>query len=530
MKRIISMTLAVIMIFGTLVGCGDKNGGKSGDKKTLTVGLPQASTVTEYDDNAFTKYIEEALDIDIEFVLFSNASEAMNQLSLMCAAGDELPDVLVGFSNMSSLMMYQYGEDGFFIDIKDLIEEYGEEFNSHMDQLPEEEKERVMNYITHPETGAIYGLPTYSSVTISDYLQQQMMINQTWLDAVGMQKPTNVEELYNVLKAFKEEDPNGNGREDEFPMLSASIYRYIINAFVYYDSDYPLNITDGKVWSPVITNEYRESLKYLRKIYEEGLIKFSVNASDAKNSISGDGTDALVGIWSGNPMSDINHSSQVLDQYVVLEPLADATGKGGYIVERQKDLLLTGFITKDCENTELAMRFLDFCYNDEAVTRRRHGEIGVNWEYAEEAQPSMFGTQSTIRVLNSDLFTAGNATWGSFLPNIYTNENYLTIASTEPGIDAETARILNGQTELMETWRQPEEKAFSLGFTLDEQTTLDSIGGTISTTITEYFSLFITNELDPSNDADWKEYLDKMEASGLSKQIKIYQTAYDRKN
>ena len=94
---------------------------------------------------------------------------------------------------------------------------------------------------------------------------------------------------------------------------------------------------------------------------------------------------------------------------------------------------------------------------------------------------------------------------------------------------ADVARIYGDMTKTMENWQKPEAVVAGLAFTLDEQRELEKMGGTILTTISEYFALFVTDEKDPENDADWKEYVDKMEKSGLSQQIKIYQTAYDRK-
>lgn len=48
------------------------------------------------------------------------------------------------------------------------------------------------------------------------------MINKTWLDKLGLKVPDTIDELYNVLKAFKERDPNGNGRLDEIPVIEVS--------------------------------------------------------------------------------------------------------------------------------------------------------------------------------------------------------------------------------------------------------------------------------------------------------------------
>ncbi|MBQ7485097.1 MAG: extracellular solute-binding protein [Oscillospiraceae bacterium] len=527
MTRVMGFVLALMMVLGLLSGCGGNGGSQSSGKK-LTIGIPQSGMVTDYYDNSFTKYIEEKLGAEVEFVLFSRASEAMNQLALMCAAGDELPDVLVGFSNMSGSLMYEYGQDGFFIDLKDLIDQYGTEFKKHMEALPQDEYDRVMDFITKPDTGAIYGLPTYAAVDTDDYVQNLMFINEQWLNELNLEAPTNIDELYDVLVAFRDEDPNNNGRADELPMLSPAIYYWVINAFVYFDSVNPYNITDGKVWAPTMSEEYRQALAYLRKLYSEGLIKFDSPAADAKNTISGDGTTARVGIWCGYPTTSLNHSSQVLDQYVVLAPLADETGKGGYLVERPNDLLLTGHITKDCKDPELAMRFLDICYEDGSVTRRRWGEEGTNWVWVDEAEPNNYGGLSHIKVLNSDLFGSNNVTWGSFLPNIYTDENYLVIASTVPGFDKENSRLCTAQVELARTWRQPTEKVTSLKLTLEERAERETINGKYTTTLSQYFGLFLSGKLDSSKDADWNKFVSDLEACGVTRLVEIYQAAYDR--
>lgn len=536
-KQIMSLLLAAVMMLGVLAGCGSSTdqsssapSGSAGadEEKVLTVGIPQSAVVTDYYNNSFTRYIQDKLGAKIEFVLFSNASEAMNQLALACAAGDELPDVLVGFSNMSGSLMYEYGRDGFFLPLNDLIEQYGTEFKAHMDALPQDEKERVMDFITKPDDGVIYGLPTYSAVTISDYMQNQMYINRQWLNNLGMEAPKTIDDLYDVLVAFRDEDPNNNGRADELPMLSPAIYYYVINAFVYTDANYPYNITDGKVWAPQVSEEYRQALAYLCKLYDEKLIKFDIPAADAKSTISGDGTTAKVGIWCGNPQTDTNHSCEVLDQYDVLEPLADATGKGGFVVNRPRDLLITGHITKDCEDTELAMRFLDLCYEDGAVTRRRHGEEGTNWVWSEAEEPNIFGGMSHIKIIDSDLFNSNNVTWGTLLPSVYTDLNYLTIASTS-GIGKEYARMLHAQTELTKTWPTPEETIVNLKLDLGERAERENISGKMSTTSSQYFGLFLSGQLDPENDSDWGRYVADMEACGMNDLIAIYQAAYDRR-
>ena len=532
LKRLACLSLAGIMALGTFTGCGNSTGSKdNGGKKTLVVGIPQNSDVLDHNDVTFTTYVEENLNIDLEFVTFSYGEEANNQLTLMCAGEEELPDVLVGFSSMGNKLMSQFGEDGYFIDLKDLIEKHAPTFKEQMEKLSQDEQDRIWNEMTSAVDGKVYGMPTYSAPVLSDYMQNMMFINQDWLEAVGMQNPSNTTELYEVLKAFKTKDPNGNGKSDEIPMYRSGIWNYVINAFVYYDVEHPLNVTDGKVWSPVVTDEFRQALIYLNKLYKEGLItdqSFSSNSTDMKALISGEEDLATVGIWYGHPLSDTNSYMQTLDQYDIMNPLADETGKGGYVVVRPNDLLLSGYITRDCEDTETAMRFLDFLYKDESVTRNRHGEKDVHWEYAEQAEKSMFGTDTTIRYLSSDEFSG--AVWGVHLPNIYTDENYLTIAEHGTTKSGATSRLLSAQTELMTTWRQPEELSSGLAFTPEEDEKMDKIDATLTSYSLENISLFIVGTHDPNSDADWNEYVKTMEEYGLSDKVAIYQTAYERAN
>lgn len=532
-KQIVCLFLAVIMVLGTMVGCGKKEGSGSkndGEKKTLVVGIPHNSSVLDHQDVTFTKFVEESLNVKLEFVTFSYGAEANNQLTLMCAGGDELPDVLVGFSNLGKRMMAQFGEDGFFMDLTELIDEHAPTFKSQMEKLSKEEQEIIWQNMTSTVDGKVYGMPTYSSCVMSDYMQNMMYINQDWLDAVGMQMPTNTTELYEVLKAFRDKDPNGNGRADEIPLYRSSIWNYLINAFVYYDVNHPLNVTDGKVWSPVVTDEYRQALIYLNKLYSEKLItdqSFSDSSTDMKALISGEDEVATVGVWYGHPVSDTNSYMAVLDQYASMNPLSDETGKGGYVVVRPNDLLLSGFITKDCEDPETAMRFLDFFYTDESVTRNRHGEKDVHWEYTEEKEKNIFGGMSNIKILSESDYES--AMWGIHLPSVYTDENYLAIVDRSTERSTESARLLNEQTQIMTSWKKPDEVATNLLFTTEEDDELDRIDATLTTFALESLSLFITGDKDPNSDADWNEYVTTMEEYNLSKKVEIYQAAYDRK-
>ena len=526
-KRLISMLLVLVMVLSLFAGCGKKEA--KGDN-VLTVGMPQNASITSYEDNALTKYIEKELGIDIQFKFFaSGASEQLQQLTLMCSGNETLPDVLCGFISMKQSTVNQFGEDGFFIDLTDPIEEYGVHYKEQIAKLSAEEQKTIKEMGTNVNTGGFYGMPLYSSTTVCDYMQNQMVINKTWLDAVGMSVPTTVDELYNVLKAFKEKDPNGNGKDDEIPALSSNIWLYIINAFVYYDAENAINITDGKAWDPVETPEFRQAIIYLNKLVKEGLLSelsFTAGATDMKNLVSGTGTAARVGMWCGHPELSTTVSSKVVDQYVSLPPLQAATDLGGYGVQRPNSLLYSSFITKDCEDIELAMKFLDFFYTDEVVTRVRHGEKGVDWVEGNGA--SSFMTDSTIEIKNPNALHNGNSTWGHNCHGILTPDNYLSIAQTGTGRWAECARLLAENTKTMTEFKKPAEVAVNLVYTEEEYETLIDNQAPRNSFVNESISLFSLGNQDPSSDAEWDKFLKTLDDYENDKLVKVCQSAYKR--
>lgn len=541
-KRMISIILVCCMLVGMVTGCGSEKKSKesgssyNGEKVTLTVGLPMSSNVTDFDDNAFTNYIEESLNMELEFVAFTtDASEYTKQLSLMVSADEELPDVLWGFYGLSHYTAREFGEEEYFIDLKKLIDKYAPNYKEQYQKLSKEDKLRVDEKGINPSNGAIYGMPLMGTPVI-DSVQNAMYINQTWLDKLGLKAPTTIEELNVVLEAFATKDPNGNGQLDEIPMFSRTgtsydITAYLINAFLYYDTDNAFNVTDGIVWDPSSSEEYRQALIYANDLCNKGYLSelsFTLTAaSEYIALITPTDNVAKVGIWCGNPVSMTNSTTEILDEYVAFDVLGDETGKGGYTVIRENDLNFCSFITADCEKPEAAMRFLDFFYKDETVTRMRHGEKGVDWEEAKGT--NVKGDPATIKVLDSTAFFKGNSTWCRNGNAILTPGNYIAIAEEGTGRQAECDRLTRESWKIVEGAKVPEEVLGTLVYTTEEYDARSEYAGLYTDQVQKARSRFISGDKDPSNDGDWKEYVSSLKNLGQTELLEIAQQAYDRK-
>ena len=532
MKRLISGLLVMVMLCGLLAGCGGKKDDVSTEGAKLTVGIPQKSTITDYDNNAFTQYLEEKTGINIKFSYFSStASEYKQQVALMASSGDELPDVLMGFKDFGTRLISDYGEDGYFLDLTDLIDEYADVYKEKYKTLTDTQKRYVQLKCGAMDSDALYAMPRVDYVMI-DQIQSLTFINQTWLDAVGMQMPTTIDELYAVLQAFKTKDPNGNGQADEIPMPGKTqIINYLMNAFVYYEEKHPYNVEKGDVYAPFTTDEYRQGLQFINKLVKEGLysdLSFSITAStELKNMYTPADGVAKVGIVMGHPVSYMDTSNEVAGQYVALGALGDETGKGGYYVLSDDVVYPGAMITSYCETPEIAMKFIDCFYEDETITRMRHGEKDVDWVEGEEGTDT-YGNKVTTYVKNSVAYSEGSQTWGFVACGILTPENYSSKAVEGNETAERRSQILKGSADLMTSSNIKEDTVRNLSYTIDEDDANEKYASTITEYVTSSRDEFIIGTKDVNNDADWKSYLAQFDELHLDDIVKIKQDAYGR--
>ncbi len=582
--RILAMLLCLTMVIGIFAGCkkeetkttdapettadapagtDETTGGADvevqrlplvaeGEDNVITIGLKKATTVEDYDTNAFTLWLEETTGVDIEFVYFaSDNSEAATQLALMVSGGEELPDIIWDLG-LDQTVMNEYGEDGYFIDLTDYFADpdLAYHFNEVMDFIREEIGEgvadNILSYAVNPTDGAIYAFPEYQESGV-DKCATIVQINQEWLDAVGMEAPTTVEELYDVLVAFRDNDPNGNGKQDELPIWGGvdryrgNILQWIINAYVYCNDRYFFNAEDGQLWEPYTTDEYREALIFINKLIDEGLLSeqsFSMaDDSEMKAILTPEDGVAIAGIAGAHPTLSYTQDNELVYEYTALAPLQSATDIGGWSPFMDASYFYQTAITEDCENPKLAFKLLSFLCSEEAMVRMRYGEQGVDWDYAEEGYTSVNSGSPIYWVTYTNVYGAqNNQTWNNMGSTMMT-----TVSKGVSSADAlvpddvitwteQRSSISWGCRRLIDANKHPDEVVFKIIYTADENEEISEISTNLQSYVKEARALFATGVLDPNSDADWQTYLDNLEAQGLSTYIEVSQDAYDRMN
>jgi putative aldouronate transport system substrate-binding protein len=209
MKRLLTVLL-VAFIALPMVPCLTE------EVPTFVITLSPSTLVTDFEDNYYTNWIEDTYGCNIEFQFLPTGSDSRSKLNIMVAGGDSLGDILF-VEGLDKATIMNYGDAGAIYDLKEFFDKY----DTNLENLAAEIGEDLMTAVT-TATGEIWGYPVYYPET-NNMTKYRAWINQTWLDNLGLTMPTTTDELYNVLKAFKEQDANGNGDpNDEIPMLGCT--------------------------------------------------------------------------------------------------------------------------------------------------------------------------------------------------------------------------------------------------------------------------------------------------------------------
>lgn len=567
MKRLFAMFLALCMALSLAACGGDKeptstkdpsapagtvgaNTGyqgelplvKEGEKAKITIGVVAHNRVSDYEDNAYTKWLEEQTGIDIEVQVFSGTqSEAATQFALMAAGNDKLPDILFRFSGIKKPEAQQYGRDGYFLDLTEYMEKYSYYWNESLDTVLADDpsvKDVMLQLAKDPVSGGMYWLPTMEDVPL-DTPKCHTWINTAWLDAVGMEAPNTIDELYDVLVAFRDQDPNGNGKKDEIPMIGrTNIYRdivhWLLNAFTFTDDTYRYSVdANGVVTGQADSGEYRQALIFINKLVNEGLLSpltWTQSAAELKALINPEDNVYTCGIITGHADVEFEVGGDSIFAYEPLKPLADATGKGGYGPRTYYTLNNSTFITESCQNPELAFKLLDFMCSQESALRQRWGEFGVDWTWTDEGTTGNLGGQAKLKILNSTQFsTDNNRSW--HLVNTISSERYweyeTDFSNTEDWDTVRVLKLVEGFDNYLEAG-MPKNYIVPLAYTEEEDDLVTEYDADLASYISQCRADFSNGVTDPNDDAAWKTYLDGLEALHYSDLVQVAQSAYTR--
>lgn len=501
----------------------------------LTVGLMQNGTVLSYDDNAVTRYLEKETGIDLQFVLFPmDYKKAQEQLLQMVENGEQLPDVILGI--IDDYLRVKLGKEGVLADLTPYFETSSFYMQNGLSAMSQAEVSYLWAEMTEAD-GGIYAFPAFGLYDSPDRCAYLGGINKEWAQKLDMdaEKIDTVGEVYEFLKKVSETDLNENGENDELGMLyrqggyRANLEQWVINAYVYCLDDDMFNVTDGKVWTPYSTKEYRKALIELNKWFRQGLIEKKsydgLTDQDVKNMLARQN----MAIWGGHPSMMCSGTKKVADTYAPLKVLADETGLGGYAALRSPyNLQKDAFITAQCREPELAFRLLDFMWDETCNHVMQYGQEGVNWEHMDGSatgETDEYGKPAGLRILKDEWQLETNATW-KLVPVYGKAANHGGVPLIIP--EGSRNAISYGCKWEMDSHDTPKELCQGMVFDRKEQKVVDTYAKWYKEYVLQARWQFIMGVMDPLDDDQWSTYLMTLGANGEKPLLEAYQSAYTR--
>ena len=485
--------------------------------EVMVVNGPMYSNMSSIHDVYFVDAYEKMTGIHIEWVEVSSDAFA-DQLALRLTTG-ELPDIILkgGISNSSQL---KYGEQGYFADLMEnnMLETYAPNYWALAQEYPE-----ILSASMMPD-GSVYSLGMVRNSTGST-VASKLFFNQEWLDAVGKEVPTTADEFYEVLKAFKTEDPNGNGRADEIGLyLKPDHLQYVTfgmfgignrgsnNGYIDYDEE------NGGVRYFATSDGFREWVEWVRKLYSEGLLNkeyFDFTESNLGNYVNND----VCGVFAYTNLCMLGQETQ--QKFTYLDgAMTGPNGDKDYFGVNSVGTTGSFVITSACKYPEAALRWVDYFYSDEGSLFFYYGDEGVTYDALED------GTYQFNDTVLADFYSGQNSYDGcAVYVSLYGYGNTPTMtkvpynsADDNKGIALEAANALIEDCAI--AW-----PAFT--FTKQEQRIIEDSKNDIDKYVASMRDAWImgTQEL---NDDTWANFVATIERMGIQDVLEVYEAALQR--
>lgn len=529
--------IATLTLFLTACGQSGTQTSKSGNVKisgvnefpiveepvTLSIFGGKSAVVEDFATNEFTQWYEEKTGVKIKWDLVSgDARQALN----LQIASDDYSDIIYNFSLARSEQAAYYNQ-GVIIDLTELVDEHGYYIKKMLADDPDYEKQ-----LKHTDN-KILGIPTIKR-DFSAEAPDKMWVYKPWMDKLGAKMPETTDEFYELLKRFKTEDLNGNGKADEVPLAarnargnSVGIDMYLMNAFTTW-TRYGFYNDNGKAVFAPITDEAKEGIRFLRKLYKEGLLhseSFVMNRAQMTSLAENDTPilGAAPGKWSSQ-FTVAGASSGRVNEYVAIPPLKGPSGRQQTLASGV-DAGVTAFhITSDCENPEVAIKWLDWFYSEEGYMKAqaadglrvaKEGELGLDGKQAKYALDTIENATVGEEVQNKNWLIAAMGYWPM--------TNYISLCDNT--IDRPRQEITYQAYKLYEPYTVKNVGIHDFPVPSELSAAYLEYRTNITNAIDSGFASFIIGEKDI--DKDWDAYVQRFYDLGLRDYQKIIQDYLD---
>lgn len=466
---------------GETSGAGEENG--SGESFTITMMQELFTDQAPDTTNQWYQKMEEMTGVKME-VNFVPTLSYVDKITAFIAS-KSLPMVFTANGNVlrNNNLLMALDSDGFWA-LDDYIKDYPELYNFVGEQVWENSK-------VH---GKIYGIPRLRILP-----RNGLIIRQDWLDALNLEMPETFDELYEVAKAFTENDPDGNGQNDTVGIVTAyqgvgnrgwNGFQTLATAF---GAPNGWAYQDGTMVPDFGTQEYMTALKYIKKLYDDGYMNkdFAEINAQARYENFDKGTYGMVfGVIDDVNARNVNLPQVVEGAVATVVPALHEEGKeprcnatAGY-----NGIIMFTKFGDEAIKTEKDLRKILSYYNTLATQEIQdmtlYGIEGVHYEVKDGKRELIMNESSNSAQLTVDMGDIGQI--------------LMSAAYMRKDSDTEI------QTALYDTIEEREAYCVTDASIGLESETYDDVGSDLDAIMMDAAVKFVIGSID--EDGYWKEY------------------------
>lgn len=471
-------------------------------EKPLTLSVHMGTKDSGVFDNdwAIFKKAAELTNVTLEGTLPDTVNDFSETFSLVMASGD-IPDIMQALSKD----FLEYGPEGAFLPLNDLIEENAPHLKKFLEENPD------VKSASSDMEGNIWFIPF-----IADGLAEKgWFIREDWLKKLNLEEPKTVDELHDVLTAFVNDDPNGNGIKDEVGFFHRNTTIGIEGLMALWNGYIGFRAFDGKVVYGPMEPDYGVAMENMAQWYKEGLIDKEIftRGGKARDILL---ADNLGGLTHDFFASTGNYNDQLADKiegfaFDPMLPPADINGtvKEPSVRDRAKNY---GWgIAYTNPDPVATIKYFDFWFTEEGRRMANFGMEGDTYTMV-DGQPIftdkvLKGEEPPVNVIRK---TGAQSNFG-FQQDYFYEEQWTTPLAVK-GID-----MYVDNNVFME-------KFPTLKFTKEEQDTIAKILPKVETFVGETRQQWILG----AKAVDFESYQKELKKLGGDDLVAVYQAAYDR--
>lgn len=400
-KRMIGRLFTLVLVFCitvsmALTGCGGNTttedskaaaGNQTAANQTAPTSSPTATAAEEpYEFTAFRsswQSIDENNDpvilelnkkLNIRIRILTAPYESWEEKYNVMMASGTVPDVSVtsgtGWGNFND-----WCKQGKYMDITEL-------YKKNCPNVAKYVSDDLISKVSIE--GKLYGVPRPTGKDTS-----AIIFRKDWLDKVGLALPTTFAEYDAVMRAFTFNDPDNNGKNDTYGMLSTNTLTLsrpvflafglngsLENGYIWYKKD------DGTLASTLTQPEAKEAIKYLASLYKEGIMDpdWMLTKSQGWADKLNAGKGGIIGQISISEIALYEANMKSVNPNATLEPVPQITGKDGKIRRNPSTgYYMMSSISSKVKKPEKILEFIDYLASDEGGYLLKYGIEGLTY-------------------------------------------------------------------------------------------------------------------------------------------------------